>query len=178
VLLPELAFDRLHLPFLATTHCHPLPVHCLILLHIPSSCRMNCLPIPMARNQQFTIGWISPLPLEKETARPVLDEEYPQDEVQYQSSFYLGGPVGEHKVVIGVQRGMGLSHAAILTEKVRGVPGDLIAAVNDFGSEGQSKTNISEVLKQMHRKLDEKRQHQYNDPGPTHDRLFEDGYEH
>ena len=200
----------------------------------------------MAKNRQFTIGWICPLPLEKEAARLVLDEEYPQDEVQYQNAFYLGGRIGKHKVVIGVQRGIGLSHAASLAERMRagfpnikyfllvgiaggvprygpagatseivlgdvvvssprgnhggvlqydkgawegqgrlnfrghtnGVPGDLMAAVNNFRAEGWSKTNIADVLKQMRYKLDEKRQHQYDDPGPSRDRLFQDTYEH
>jgi nucleoside phosphorylase len=200
----------------------------------------------MAKNLQFTIGWICPLPLEKEAARLVLDEEYPQDEVQYQNAFYLGGQIRKHKVVIGVQRRIGLSQAAILAEKMRagfpniryfllvgiaggvprygpagatseivlgdvvvssprgnhggvlqydkgawegqgrlnfrghtnGVPGDLMAAVNNFRSEGSSKTNIAEVLKQMRLKLDDERQGQYDDPGPSRDRLFRDTYEH
>jgi nucleoside phosphorylase len=200
----------------------------------------------MANNYQFTIGWICPLPLEKEAARLVLDKEYPQEEVQYQNAFYLGGQVGNHKIVIGVQRRIGLTGAAILAEKMRagfpnikyfllvgiaggvprygpvgavseivlgdvvvssprsnhggvvqydkgawegqgrlnfrghmsGVPGDLMAAVNNFRAEGSSKTNIAEVLKQMRLKLDDERQHQYNDPGPGRDRLFQDTYEH
>ncbi|PSN58709.1 purine and uridine phosphorylase [Corynespora cassiicola Philippines] len=200
----------------------------------------------MAKNDQFTIGWICPLPLEKEAARLVLDEEYPQEEVLHKSAFYLGGRIGKHEVVIGVQRRTGLEGAAILAEKMHagfpkikyfllvgiaggvprygpagaasemvlgdvvvssprgnyggvvqydrgawegqgrlnfrghtnGVPGDLMAAVNDFRAEGWSKTNISEVLKQMRLKLDEKRQRQYDDPGPSRDRLFEDSYEH
>jgi hypothetical protein len=200
----------------------------------------------MAMNQQFTIGWISPLPLEKEAARLSLDEEYPQEDVQYQNTFYLGGRIGQHKVVIGVQRKIGLSGAAVLVEKMRagfpnikyfvlvgiaggvprygptgasseivlgdvvvssprgnhggvlqydkgawqgqgrlsfrghtnGVPGDLMAAVNNFRAEGWSKTNIGETLKQMRLKLDEKRQGQYDDPGPIRDRLFEDSYQH
>ena len=57
----------------------------------------------MTKNDQFTIGWISSLPLEQEAARLVLDEEYPQEEVQYQNAFYLGGRIGKHEVVIGVQ---------------------------------------------------------------------------
>jgi nucleoside phosphorylase len=200
----------------------------------------------MAKNHQFTIGWISPLPLEKEAARLVFDEEYPQDEVQHQNTFYLGGRIGVHKVVLGVQRRIGLSQAAILAEKMRagfpnikyfflvgiaggvprygpagavseivlgdvvvssprgnhggvlqydkgawqgrgrlhfrghtnGVPSNLLAVVNNFRAEGWSKTNISETLKQMRLKLDQKRQCQYDDPGPTRDRLFEDSYEH
>jgi nucleoside phosphorylase len=200
----------------------------------------------MATNHHFTIGWISPLPLEKEAARLVFDEEYPQDEVQHKGVFYLGGRIGVHKVVIGVQRRIGLSQAAILAEKMRdgfpnikyfllvgiaggvprygpagnaheivlgdvvvssprgnhggvlqydkgawqgqgrlnfrghtnGVPGDLLVAVNNFRAEGWSKTNIGETLKQMRLKLDEKRQGQYDDPGPIRDRLFEDSYQH
>ncbi|KAF2789053.1 purine and uridine phosphorylase [Melanomma pulvis-pyrius CBS 109.77] len=200
----------------------------------------------MALNHHFTIGWISPLPLEKEAARLVLDEEYPENEVQHKGVFYLGGQVGAHKVVIGVQRRIGLSQAAILAEKMRdgfpnikyfllvgiaggvprygpageaheivlgdvvvssprgnhggvlqydkgawqgqgrlsyrghtnSVPGDLSTAVNNLRSEGWSKTKIPETLKQMRLKLDEKRQRQYDDPGPTRDRLFDDSYEH
>jgi nucleoside phosphorylase len=200
----------------------------------------------MALNRHFTIGWISPLPLEKEAARLVFDEEYPHDEVQHKGVFYLGGRIGVHKVVIGVQRRMGLSQAAILAEKMRdgfpnikyfllvgiaggvprygpagatseivlgdvvvssprgnhggvlqydkgawqgqgrlnfrghtnGVPGDLMAAVNNFRAEGWSRTNIGETLRQMRLKLDESRQGQYDDPGPIRDRLFEDSYEH
>lgn len=72
----------------------------------------------MAKNHQFTIGWICPLPLEKEAARLVLDEEYPQDEVQYQDVYYLGGRIGYHKIVIGVQRRTGLNGVAILAENM------------------------------------------------------------
>lgn len=53
-----------------------------------------------------------------------------------------------------------------------------MAAINNFRAEGWSKTKIPEVLKQMRLKLDEKRQHQYNDPGPSCDKLFKDSYEH
>ncbi|KAF1345612.1 purine and uridine phosphorylase [Lizonia empirigonia] len=194
----------------------------------------------------FTIGWICPLPLEKEAARLVLDEEYPQEEVQYQNAYYLGGRIGKHKVVMGVQRGIGLEYATSLAERMRagfpnirhfllvgiaggvprygpagavseivlgdvvvssprgnhggvlqydrgawkgqgrlnfrghtnGVPGDLLAAVNNFRADGWSKTNIAEVLKQMRLKLDEQRKHQYDDPGVDADRLFQDTYEH
>ncbi|KAF2791690.1 purine and uridine phosphorylase [Melanomma pulvis-pyrius CBS 109.77] len=187
----------------------------------------------MVKNHQFTIGWICPLPLDREAVRLVLDEEYPQDEVQYQNAFYLGGRIGKHQVVIGVQRKIGLSQAAILAEKMRasfpnigyfllvgiasGVPrygpagavseivlGDVVvssprgyhgrvlqydkgawegqgllrAAVNNFRADGSFKTNITEVLKQMRLKLDKERQHQYDDPGPSRDRLFKDTYEH
>ncbi|ORY05710.1 nucleoside phosphorylase domain-containing protein [Clohesyomyces aquaticus] len=200
----------------------------------------------MTKNNRFTMGWISPLPLEKEAARLVLDEEYPQEDVRYQGAFYLGGRIGKHEVVVGVQRKTGLSGAAILAEKMHagfpnikyflvvgiaggvpcygpagaaseivlgdvvvssprgnhggvvqydrgawegqgrlnfrghtnGVPGDLMAAVNNFRAEGWSHTNIPEVLKQMRLKLDEKRRHQYDDPGPSRDRLFEDSYKH
>jgi nucleoside phosphorylase len=194
----------------------------------------------MAKNHQFTIGWICPLAPEKEAARLVLNEEYRQDEANYQNTYYLGGRIGEHKVVMGVQRRIGLTGAAILAEKMRagfpnikyfllvgiaggvpryrpagavseillgdvvissprgnhggvmqydkgawegqgrlnyrghtnGVPGDLMAAVNNFRTEGWSKTNITEVLKQMRGKLNEEQKHQYNDPGPGRDRLF------
>ncbi|KAJ8118514.1 hypothetical protein OPT61_g522 [Boeremia exigua] len=200
----------------------------------------------MAKNHLFTIGWISPLPLEREAARLVLDEEYPQEDVRYQNAFYLGGRIGQHDVVLGVQRKIGLSGAAVLAEKMRagfpnikyfvlvgiaggvprygsagaaseivlgdvvvssprgnhggvlqydkgawqgegrlvfrghtnGIPGDLLAAVNNLRSAGRSKTNIPETLKQMRLKLDEKGQHQYDDPGPTRDRLYADDYEH
>ena len=40
-----------------------------------------------------------------------------------------------------------------------GVPGDLMAAVNNFRAKGLSKTNIAEVLKQMRLRLDDERQH-------------------
>jgi nucleoside phosphorylase len=200
----------------------------------------------MARNQEFTIGWISPLPLEKEAARLALDEEYPQEDVQYQNTFYLGGRIGQHKVVIGVQRKIGLSGAAVLAEKLRagfpnikyfvlvgiaggvprygctgasseivlgdvvvssprgnhggvlqydkgawkgegrlnfrghtnGVPGDLLAALNNFRAGGWARTHVSETLRQMRLKLDVRRQHQFDDPGPTRDRLFQDEYDH
>ncbi|EMD96729.1 hypothetical protein COCC4DRAFT_199132 [Bipolaris maydis ATCC 48331] len=200
----------------------------------------------MAKNHEFTIGWICPLPLEKEAARMVLDEEYPQEEVQYQNVYYLGGQIGKHKVVIGMQRRTGLTGAAVLAEKMRagfpnikyfvlvgiaggvprygppgaaseivlgdvvvssprgkhggvlqydkgmwegqgqlkfrghtnGVPGDLMAAVNNFRADGWSKTNMAEVLKQMRLKLPKEQKHQYDDPGPGRDRLFEDTYEH
>ncbi|KAJ4365365.1 hypothetical protein N0V95_000512 [Ascochyta clinopodiicola] len=202
----------------------------------------------MARNHRFTIAWISPLPLEKEAARLVLDEEYPQEEVQHRGVYYLGGRIGQHEVVIGLQHKIGMSGAANIAAKMsagfpnikhfvlvgiaggvprygpagaaneivlgdvvvsyprgnsggvaqydkgawkgeqvgrlifrghtNGIPGDLLAAVNNYQSEGWSKTNISEVLTQMRGKLDEKRQHQYDDPGPIRDVLYKDGYQH
>ncbi|KAF1967813.1 purine and uridine phosphorylase [Bimuria novae-zelandiae CBS 107.79] len=53
-----------------------------------------------------------------------------------------------------------------------------MAAVNNFRAEGWSNTNIPEFLKQMRLKLDERRLHQYDDPGPIRDKLFQDSYEH
>lgn len=70
----------------------------------------------MSRRHEFTIGWISPLPLEKEAACLVFDEEYPQNEVNHKETFHTGGRTGHHKVVIGVQRKMGHSGAAVLAE--------------------------------------------------------------
>jgi nucleoside phosphorylase len=243
VLLPE-RFSHRSQPLLATTSCYPPTLSTS--LSVSRSYRKRYLLTDMANNYQFTIGWICPLPLEKEAARLVLDEEYPQEEVQYQNAFYLGGQVGNHKIVIGVQRRIGLTGAAILAEKMRAgfpnikyfllvgiaggvpcygpagavseivlgdvvvssprsnhggvvqydkgawegqgrlnfrghmssVPGDLMAAVNNFRAEGSSKTNIAEVLKQMRLKLDDERQHQYNDPGPGRNRLFQDTYKH
>jgi hypothetical protein len=40
---------------------------------------------------------------------------------------------------------------------ISGVPSDLMAAVNNFRAEGSSKTNITEVLKQIRLKLDDER---------------------
>jgi len=59
-----------------------------------------------------------------------------------------------------------------------GIPADLMATVNDFRAEGWSKTNISEVLKEMHLKLDKKRQRQYDDPCLIYNMLFEYSYEY
>jgi nucleoside phosphorylase len=91
----------------------------------------------------------------------------------------VSSPRGNHGGVVQYNRGAweGKGHLNFRGH-TNGVPGDLIAAVNDFRAEGWSKTNISEVLKQMRLKLDEKRQGQYDDPGPIRDRLFKDNYEH
>lgn len=70
------------------------------------------------KNTRFTIGWIAPLPLEMEAARLVLDEEYPKEAVKYQNVYYLGGRIGEHDVVIGVQSKCGLHQAAVLAERM------------------------------------------------------------
>jgi hypothetical protein len=51
-----------------------------------------------------------------------------------------------------------------------GVPGDLLAALNNFQAEGWFNTNVPETLRQMRLKLNEKQQHQFDDPGPTLDR--------
>ncbi|KAF2466515.1 purine and uridine phosphorylase [Lindgomyces ingoldianus] len=59
----------------------------------------------MTKNDRFTIGWISPLPLEHEAAGL--------------NAFYLGGRIGKHEVVIRVQRRTVLEGAAILAEKMR-----------------------------------------------------------
>ena len=72
----------------------------------------------ITKNYQFTIGQISPLPLEKEVVRLILDKEYLQKEVQYQNSFYLGSQISEYKVVIRVQRKQGLSQAVIFAKKI------------------------------------------------------------
>jgi nucleoside phosphorylase len=87
-------------------------------LYVSRSCGKRYLLTAMAKNHQYTIGWICSLPLEKEAARLVLDEEYLQEEVQYQNTYYLGGRIGKHKVVMGVQRRIGLSQTAILAEKM------------------------------------------------------------
>jgi nucleoside phosphorylase len=73
----------------------------------------------MTLNHRFTIGWISPLPLELEAAQLILDEEYPREHVQHDNAFYVGGRVGQHEVVMGVQKGIGLVHAANLAAKMR-----------------------------------------------------------
>lgn len=70
-------------------------------------------------NERFTIGWIAPLALEKEAAKLVLDEEYPQEEVRDENAFYLGGRIGEHDVVIGVQSQTGLEGATALAKKMQ-----------------------------------------------------------
>ncbi|KZM25280.1 uncharacterized protein EKO05_0001793 [Ascochyta rabiei] len=202
----------------------------------------------MAKNQRFTIAWISPLPLEREAARLVLDEEYPQEEIHHRGVYYLGGRIGQHEVVIGLQHKIGLNGAANIAARMsagfpnikhfvlvgiaggvprygvagnasemvlgdvvvssprgnsggvaqydkgawkgeregrlifrgytNGIPGDLLAAVNNYRAEGWSQTNIPEILGQMRGKLDEKRQHQYDDPGPIRDVLYKDNYEH
>jgi hypothetical protein len=64
------------LDVLATTYCY-LPTRSAS-LSVSRSYRKRYLLTVMANNYQFTIGWICPLPLEKEAARLVLDEEYPQ----------------------------------------------------------------------------------------------------
>jgi nucleoside phosphorylase len=245
VLLPERFSHHLQL-LLATTYCDPHTHPICIAFRLQKLSQKRYLLTAMAKNREFTIGWICPLPLEKEAARLVLDEEYPQEEVQYQNAYYLGGRIGKHKVVMGVQRGIGLEYATSLAGRMRagfpniryfllvgiaggvprygpagaaseivlgdvvvssprgnhggvlqydkgawegpgrlnfrgytnGVPGDLLAAINNFRAEGWSRTNIAEVLKQMQGKLDEERKHQYNDPGANADRLFQDNYEH
>jgi hypothetical protein len=57
-----------------------------------------------------------------------------------------------------------------------GVLSGLMAAVTNFRAEGSSKTNITEILKQMRLKLDHERQHPYDGPGPNRNRLFQDTY--
>jgi nucleoside phosphorylase len=199
-----------------------------------------------AINHRFTIGWISPLPLEQEAARLVFDEIYPREDVQHNNTYYLGGRIGRHEVVVGVQRKIGLSGAAILAEKMHngfpnikyflvvgiaggvpaygpagdskqivlgdvvisfprgnhggivqydkgawqddgrlhfrghtgGVPGDLLAAVNNFRSEGWPRPDIAPILQQMRSQLDEDRRRQFDDPGETRDRLYRDDYVH
>ena len=116
VLLHE-RFSHCSQPLLATTYCYPPTLSTSV--SVSRSYRKRYLLTVMANNYQFTIGWICPLPLEKEAARLVLDKEYPQEEVQYQNTFYLGGQVGNHKIVIGVQRRIGLTGATILAEKMR-----------------------------------------------------------
>jgi nucleoside phosphorylase len=59
-----------------------------------------------------------------------------------------------------------------------GVPGKLLAAVNNLRAEGWSRVDVSEVLRQMRHKLGLKRHGQYDDPGSDCDRLYKDDYEH
>lgn len=46
----------------------------------------------------------------------MLDEDYPQEKVKYNGTYYLAGRVGVHDVFTGAQRKMGLSGAADLAE--------------------------------------------------------------
>ncbi|KAF2022658.1 purine and uridine phosphorylase [Setomelanomma holmii] len=159
------------------------------------------------QNIMFTIGWISPLPLEKEAARLALDEEYPQEDVHHQNTFYLGGRMGQHRVIIGVQRKIGLSGAAVLAEKMRaGFPNikyfvlvGIAGGVPRYGPTGASseivlgdvvvsspRGNHGGVLQYDKGAWQGKgrlnfRGHtngQFDDPGPTCDRLFKDEYDH
>lgn len=59
-----------------------------------------------------------------------------------------------------------------------GVPGDLLAALNNFRAKGYSRTDVSKVLIEMRGKLDEQRKNQYQDPGPNQDRLYDHKYQH
>jgi nucleoside phosphorylase len=91
----------------------------------------------------------------------------------------VSSPRGNHGGVLQYDKGEWQGQGRLVFRgHTNGVPGDLMAAVNNFRAEGWSKTNIPEVLTQMRLRLDEKRRHQYDDPGPTRDRLFEDTYEH
>jgi nucleoside phosphorylase len=74
---------------------------------------------PNSFNRRFTIGWISPLALEQEAARLVFDEIYSDQEVRHENAYYLGGRIGEHQVVVGVQRKIGLNGAATLAGYMR-----------------------------------------------------------
>jgi nucleoside phosphorylase len=91
----------------------------------------------------------------------------------------VSSPRGNHGGVMqydkGSWQGQGRLHFRGYTN---GLPGDLLAAVNNFRAEGLSRHKIPEILKHMRLKLDEKRQHQYNDPGPNRDRLYNDNYAH
>ncbi|KAF1351744.1 purine and uridine phosphorylase, partial [Lizonia empirigonia] len=91
----------------------------------------------------------------------------------------VSSPRGNHGGVLQYDRGAWKGQGRLnFCGHTNGVPGDLLAAVNNFRADGWSKTNIAEVLKQMRLKLDEQRKHQYDDPGVDADRLFQDTYEH
>jgi hypothetical protein len=91
----------------------------------------------------------------------------------------VSSPRGNHGGVLQYDKGAWQGQGRLsFRGHTNGVPGDLSTAVNNLRSEGWSKTRISETLKQMRLKLDEKRQRQYDDPGPARDRLYDDDFEH
>jgi nucleoside phosphorylase len=67
--------------------------------------------------QRYTIGWISPLPLEKTAAKASLDEDYGSISIDGYS--YDLGRIGEHSVVLGIQSRMGTDAAASLATRMR-----------------------------------------------------------
>ncbi|KAH9859221.1 hypothetical protein J1614_012237, partial [Plenodomus biglobosus] len=77
-----------------------------------------------------------------------------------------------------------LQQSDVVVSRPRGNHGGVLqydkgaSEVNNLRAEGSSKTMAADVLKQMRRKLDEERQHQYDDPGPASDWLYKDTCEH
>jgi nucleoside phosphorylase len=52
------------------------------------------------RHEDYTIGWISALPLENAAARGMLDVEHPNLHYQHDSNQYTLGKIGHHNVVL------------------------------------------------------------------------------
>jgi nucleoside phosphorylase len=65
----------------------------------------------------YTVGWIAPLPLEQIAARSALDQEHGL--VPSGGYIYIGGMIGSHNVVIGVQSKMGTDAASDLASRMR-----------------------------------------------------------
>lgn len=71
--------------------------------------------------EKFTVGWISPLPLELKVARAMLDEEYDKPirriEEKDGTSYNLG-KIGEHYVVMTSLFKMGTNPAGVVAERM------------------------------------------------------------
>jgi nucleoside phosphorylase len=73
--------------------------------------------MPSNGRDRFTIGWISPLPLEAEAAKAALDEYYGRVDGE-DGCYYITGRMGQHDVVIGIQTQIGAAQAASLAQRM------------------------------------------------------------
>lgn len=65
---------------------------------------------------QYTIGWIAPLPLEFTAAIAMLDEEH--GDIHVNEDGYCGGRIGQHNVVMAVQPNIGTNAASDLAARM------------------------------------------------------------
>ena len=73
----------------------------------------------MGDNDQYTVGWIAPLPLELTAATAALEERYA--DFYHDQYKYRKGRIGKHYIVIAVQARMGTNDAAALATRMKSV---------------------------------------------------------
>jgi len=77
--------------------------------------------MPPLENKEYTVGWISALPLEMAAARSFLDDSHgkPLEQHPKDNNSYFLGNIGKHNIVIACLGSYGTTSAAVVADQMR-----------------------------------------------------------